>query len=267
LYLGKGIQKYAIDGLRIYKLIKKKTYRIWIFGTLLTAVYFTLEWVALIFAPINIIAPLGGCGLLFMLPFSYFVLHEEVYKIQIMGSILIILGTALVTIFNPNTGEIYLEDFNLLLLLASSIPIILVEMIFILISKLNGYLGAGLIIGLTAGTFNALQSISKRISAIPEPIISLVFTCITFIMAILTLLFTMYAFTKAEASIVVPCDVSADISIAVLISLFAVNERIEIIQIIGIIVIIFGVIFITGFRKRIKRAPYRKELKKYFKLY
>ena len=265
LYLGKGIQKYAIDGSRIYKLIKKKTYRIWIFGTLLTTVYFFLEWVSLIFAPINIIAPLGGIGLLFMLPFSYFVLHEEVYNIQIIGSLLIILGTALITIFNPNSGVIYLEDFNLTLLLASSIPIIIVEIIFILISKVSGYLGAGIIFGFTAGTFNALQTVSKRISAIPEPIVSLVFICITFIMAILALLFTLYGFRRAAANVFVPCDISADISTAVLISLFAVNERIETIQIFGIITIIFGVVFVTGFRKRIKRAPYRKASKTYFK--
>ncbi|MFX0026501.1 MAG: DMT family transporter [Candidatus Hermodarchaeota archaeon] len=265
LYLGKGIQKYAIDGLRIYKLIKKRTYRIWIFGTVLTTIYFFLEWVSLIFAPINIIAPLGGVGLLFMLPFSYFILHEEVYNIQLIGSILIIIGTALITIFNPNSSEIYLKDFNLSLLLLSSIPIIIVEMIFILISKFNGYTGAGLIFGLTAGTFNAFQTVTKRISAIPEPLISSVFTCITFIMALLALLFTMYGFSKAAANVVVPCDISADISTAVLISLFAVNERIEIIQIIGIIIIIFGVVFVTGFRKRIKRAPYRRESKTYFK--
>lgn len=265
LYLGKGIQKYAIDGLRIYKLIKKKTYRIWIFGTLLTTIYFFLEWVSLIFAPINIIAPLGGIGLLFMLPFSYFVLHEEVYNIQIIGSLLIILGTIFVTFFNPNSGKIYLKDFNLSLLITIAIPIIIVEMIFVLISRLNGYVGAGLIFGISAGTFNAFQTVTKRISAIPDPIVSIVFTCITFIMALLALLFTMYGFAKAAANIVVPCDISADISTAVLISLFAVNEKIEIIQILGIIIIIFGIVFVTGFRKRIKRAPYRRESKTYFK--
>ncbi|MFX1313929.1 MAG: hypothetical protein ACFFHD_15165 [Promethearchaeota archaeon] len=265
LYLGKGIQKYAIDGLRIYKLIKKKTYRIWIFGTILTTAFFFLEWVSLIFAPINIIAPLGGVGLLFMLPFSYFILHEEVYNIQIIGSLLIILGTIFVTFFNPNSGKIYLKDFNLPLLLTFSIPIIIVEMIFVLISRLNGYAGAGLIFGITAGTFNAFQTVSKRISAIPEPIISSVFTCIAFLMALLALLFTMYGFSKAGANVVVPCDISADISTAVFISLFAVNEKIEIIQIFGIIIIILGVAFVTGFRKRIKRAPYRKVSKTYFK--
>ncbi len=226
---------------------------------------FFLEWVSLIFAPINIIAPLGGVGLLFMLPFSYFILNEEVYTIQIIGSLLIILGTIFVTFFNPNSGEIYLKDFNLPLLLTFSIPIIIVEMIFVLISRLNGYAGAGLIFGITAGTFNAFQTVSKRISAIPEPIISSVFTCIAFLMALLALLFTMYGFSKAGANVVVPCDISADISTAVFISLFAVNEKIEIIQIFGIIIIILGVAFVTGFRKRIKRAPYRKVSKTYFK--
>jgi len=59
LYLGKGIQKYAIEGLKIDKSIKFKHSGIWIFGTVLTTTYFFVQWAALFFAPINIIAPLG----------------------------------------------------------------------------------------------------------------------------------------------------------------------------------------------------------------
>ncbi len=253
LYLGKGIQKYAIEGLKIDKSIKSKHTGTWVFGTVLTTTYFFVQWAALFFAPINIIAPLGGIGLLVLILFSYYVLHEEIHKIQIIGIIFIIIGTTIVNIFNPNTGEIYAEDFNLSLMLTFSLPIIIIEVIAVIISKLKDYVAAGLIIGTTAGTFNALQTVSKRITAIPDPVLTIVFILITFLTAVLTLIFTQYAFTKAKANIAIPCYTSASISLAVIISLIALNEKIDIIQVIGIIVIIFGVIFVSAFRKEIKR--------------
>jgi len=262
LYLGKGIQKYAIEGLKIKKVTRGKNYRIWIIGTILTSVYFVIEWVALLFAPIRLIAPLGGVGLLVMLPFAYYILHEEIYKMQIIGVSLIVLGTFIVTFFNPNVRELTMEGFNISLFLIFALIIIIIEMIAIFISRLKNYLGAGLIIGITAGTFNALQTVSKRITAISDPLITIIFTVVTLLMAILTLLFTQFAFTKAKANIVMSCDISANISFAVLIGFLALNERIEIVQIFGMGVIIIGIIMITAYRKRIKRAKYRKIVKK-----
>lgn len=193
-----------------------------------------------------------------MLPFAYYILHEEIYKIQVMGVIFIVIGTTIVTLFNPNIGEIKVEDFNIQLFLIFSLSIIIIEMIAIFISRLKDYISAGLIIGIAAETFNALQTVSKRITAISDPLIAIIFTSITFLMAILTLTFTQFAFTKAKANIVMSCDISANISLAVIISLIALNEKIEIIQVFGLIIILFGIIFVTAYRKRIKRVEYRK---------
>ena len=253
LYLGKGIQKYAIEGLKIDKSIKSKHSGIWIFGFVLTTSYMFIQWLALIFAPINIIAPLGGIGLIVLALFSYYILHEEIYKIQILGVILIIVGTTIVTIFNPNTGEINLGDLSLPLLFAFLLPIIIVEIIAITISKLRGYFAAGLIIGITAGTFNAFQTVSKRITAIPDPFLSISFTFITFLAAVLTLLFTQYSFAKAKANVAVPSYTSTSISLAVILSLVGLNEEILLIQVLGIIIVIIGVILVSVFNKEIKR--------------
>lgn len=73
VYVGKGIQKYAIEGLKVDKTVKSKHSGIWIVGTILTSSYFFLQWIALLFAPINIIAPLEGIGLITLLFFSYYV--------------------------------------------------------------------------------------------------------------------------------------------------------------------------------------------------
>jgi uncharacterized membrane protein len=261
LYLGKGIQKYAIEGLKAKKVAKGKNYRTWIFGTFLTSIYFAIEWVALLFAPIHLIAPLGGVGLLVMLPFAYYILHEEIYNVQIVGIGLIIIGIFIVTFFNPNVRTLTRENFNISLFLIFSLSLIIIEMTAIIISRFKHYYGGGLIIGITAGTFNALQTVSKRITAIPDLFIIIMFTVVTFLMAILTLIFTQFAFTKAKANIVMSCDISAHISFAVLIGFVALHEKIEIVQFIGMGIIIIGIIMVTAYRKRIKRAKYRKKVK------
>ena len=112
LYLGKGIQKYAIEGYKDDNKInvKSKNTGLWIFGTVLTAANMFIHWFALLFAPINIIAPLEGIGLIVLIIFSYYVLKEKISKIQIMGVFCIIFGTFLVTFFNSNAGDIEYGD-------------------------------------------------------------------------------------------------------------------------------------------------------------
>lgn len=247
LYLGKGIQKYAIEGLKVDKSIKSKHSGIWIFGLVLTTSYMLIQWLALLFAPINIIAPLGGIGLITLLLFSYFVLKEDILKIQILGVVLIIVGTVIVPLFNPNTREIQLEDFNFPLLLVIFLTIVLIDVIAILICKAKDYIAAGLILGVSAGIFNAFQTVSKRITALPDPFITLIFTLNTLLMSLLALLFTQFAFTKAKANIAVPCYTSASISLAVIVGMITLSEKIELIQVFGILIIIIGVIFMSFF--------------------
>jgi len=249
LYLGKGIQKYAIERFKDQGKVKVKNKNtgIWIFGTILTSVYMFIQWAALFFAPINIIAPIEALGLIVLAFFSYFILKEEISKLQIIGIALIILGTVLITSFNINASEIEFNDFRIDLFLIYSLTIMIIELIAILISKLNELEILGLILGITAGTFMAFQTVTKRITVIPNATLSLIFTFITFLLAILTLLMTQYAFKEAKANIVVPCSTSVSIILAVLISSISLNEIIVVFQIVGVIVIVLGIIILTAF--------------------
>jgi len=247
LDIGKGIQKYAIEGIKEESSIKKKNSGIWVVGTILTSLYMFIQWAALIFGPVNIIAPLEGVGLIILLLFAHYVLKEKITQIEIGGVFFIIVGTALVTMFNINIESLSMSNFDLNFFLYCSIIILVIETILIFISKLNGYKLAGIIIGLTAGTTNALQTVSKRITTIPE--MTLYFTIATFIFALLTLLLTQYAFTKAKANQVVPCFTSASIILASLIGVLALSGSISWIQVIGIILIVIGIILISAFQK------------------
>ncbi len=249
-YIGKGIQKYSIEGWKEDKSVKSKHTGYFIFGTILTSTYVFIQWAALIFASVNLIAPLESLGLIILVIFSYFVLKEEISKVKISGIILILIGTVFITAFNLNAPNIQYADFNQVSFLIFTITVVIVEIMAILVSKFNNYKYAGLVIGITAGTFMALQTVTKRITAIPDPMIALTFTFISFGVTALTFLFTQFAFVKSKANIVVPCFTSASIIIAILIGVMALSEEIILIQIFGIVIMIIGVVLLTAFSKK-----------------
>jgi uncharacterized membrane protein len=69
LYLAEGIEKYAIEGIKEVKTLKSKNSFIWIIGVLFNAIYMFVQWEALKHAPISLIAPLNGFGLVVLLIF------------------------------------------------------------------------------------------------------------------------------------------------------------------------------------------------------
>lgn len=253
-YIGKGIQKYSIEGWKADKTVKSKHTGYFILGTIMTSLYVFIQWAALFYAPVNLIAPLEGLGLVVLILFSYFVLKEDISKFQIIGITMILLGTAFITLFNSNSGDILFTDFNQNIFFIITLVIISGELILILISKLLDYKAAGLIIGITAGTFMALQTVTKRITAIPDSTLAIIFTFISFGVTTLTFLFTQFAFTKAEANIVVPCFTSASIIVAIFIGVLSLNEILIPIQGLGIVIIVIGVIMLTAFKRNILPA-------------
>ena len=117
LYLGKGIQKYAIEGFKDKSETDEsrsgkttKNTAVWIGGTILTASFMIIQWLPLsgIFDNVspNRIAPLEGFGLIVLLIFSYYVLKEEITKIQVIGSGVIIVGLILINIPTPTTSGV-----------------------------------------------------------------------------------------------------------------------------------------------------------------
>ena len=247
LYLGKGIQKYSIEGIKKEKSFKNSL--IWLFGTILTTSYMFIQWIALLYAPINIIAPLNAFGLIVLIIFSYYILKEGIIKIEIIGILIISLGTIMITLFNNNPSDIQLNDFNSPSFTIIFIVIICLEIIAFSVAKLRYKNYFGLILSILAGTFMAFQTVTKRITAIPDTKITLIFTFITFAMATLTLIFTQYAFAKTKANLAVPFFTSTNILIAIVTGIVSLNESINFFQIIGITVIICGNIFLTAFKK------------------
>ena len=249
LYFGKGIQKYAIEGIKEEKSIKKKNTSVWIVGTILTTVFLFVQWLALFFAPVNIIAPLEGVGLITLIIFSYYVLKETITQKEIIGIILIIIGTVLITLFNLNFGDLLITQFNQTILVLFFIIVGVAIVIGIAICALKDYKGAGIVIGVSAGALMACQTAAKRVSTIDNQTIFITYIVIVLIYAISTLAVTQFAFVKAKANRILPCFTSASIILATVIGAFALSELVHVLQIVGIGIMVVGIVFLTAFRQ------------------
>lgn len=246
LYLGKGIQKYAIEGYRkedASRGEKGKNTGIWIFGLTLTGSFLFIHWFALRFAPISVVAPIEGLGLIVLVIFSYFVLKEPIDRIKFYGISMIVTGLIITAIFIPDPEAIPSSfDWILFLIFFGAIMGLFVGLG--LYSKFNKYIAAGLIFGSFAGAFMCFQTLTKRISWIKG------YEWITFIMfglAAATLIMTNFAFLKAEAVRVVPAFTAMSIMLPTIIAMFIFNEVVVLLQWVGIVIIVIGVIFLTAF--------------------
>ena len=246
LYLGKGVQKFALvgythDGATPGE--KGKNVGIWIGGLVLTGSFMFIHLFALNYAPISSIAPFEGLGLIILCLFSYFILKEPIDHMKFIGMILIVIGLILTAIFMPDPG-VKPTYFNSTLFLIFLGVIMGVFIILGLYSKYNKYVAAGLVFGSFAGAFMCFQTLTKRITLLPG---YWYFIFIMFGFAAATLIMTNFGFLKADAVVVVPSFTAMSIMLPTLLAIFIFNEPTVISQWIGIIIIVIGVIFLTAF--------------------
>ncbi len=219
----------------------------------MTSVAMFIHWASLFYAPINLIAPLEGVGLIALAIFSYFVLHEEITNLEKFGTVMIIFGVVLIAAFNQAQPDITLGDFDrslfFWLLLLVNLPLLAATFV----SKQYGYKYAGLIIGTLSGTMMGFQTVTKRLTAVED--LFFAYTAATFILAALTLGFTQYALAKAKANRVIPCATGSSIIVATVVEVLALSENIILIQMIGMALVVFGAILLTIEQKDPELAP------------
>jgi uncharacterized membrane protein len=253
LYLGKGLQKFAVVGY-----IKKDATRtdkgrntgIWIGGLVLTGAFMFVHLFALKFAPISVIAPFEGLGLIILCLFSYFILKEPINKIKLYGITLIVIGLILTAIFMPNPEAIPMV-FDWVLFIVFLCTIMGSFVLLGLFSMYNRYKAAGVIFGSFAGAFMCFQTLAKRITWISG---YGYFVFIMFGFAIATLIMTNFGFLKAEAVIVVPSFTANSITLPTFLAIFIFDEPVIFLQWIGIAIIVIGVILLTAFSREKSRS-------------
>lgn len=254
LYLGKGVQKYAIEGIKETGSLKSKHSGTWFLGTAMTGLPVFIQWAALFFAPVRLIAPLEGFGLVVLLAFSMAVLGERPGPAAFAGVVLIAAGTALIAYFSAaaeaGPDAPVLDPRWTGSILRILLPLVLAEAVWIGVALWKRLPLIGIAFGIGAGTMMAFQTLSKRISAVPGAAVPAGIAAVIF--AILTLVVTQFGFAKAPASRVVPAFTSASILIAVLGGQVLLSEAVGPMQWLGIGIVVVGVIAVSaGGGKRI----------------
>ena len=187
---------------------------IYIIGLILnnTVIVYTLA--AQLYGPPALYTSTFGIGLVALMVYSHFVLHESITKKDWIGTILIVVGTVIIGlegIYRPvyNLGAIDHVMAGILLAILMIISTIAMAVAYLK----NRPLLTGIIFGFVSGAFGGLDAVYKNIAQnlggtpviVPQSGLAWVFFVVSFIVATLAFLFTQWGFARhAQASILVP---------------------------------------------------------------
>jgi len=262
LHLAKSMERQGIEIFSRKKTLKEKGKKplIYIIGLILNNTVMIWQILGTSFASAAVFSSVFGLGLILLMVYSHYILHEEIERPELIGAIVIIIGTTMVgfvyIVEPPTTGDIiYLNFFTLL------IVIVIIFSILISISWKKKILVA-FIFGLVAGTFGGMDNVFKRMGLSSSnfleafagvfrlELLSIIFV-ISFFLGLLAFLLTQIGFAKgAEASKLVPMYNSLYICSPIIFELIIIEgSRISPSIILSIMVIIAGVFLMNIFKK------------------
>ncbi|MFX1329808.1 MAG: hypothetical protein ACFE91_16890, partial [Promethearchaeota archaeon] len=201
-----------------------------------------------------------GLGLILLMLYSHYILHEEIIKSELVGAILIIVGTTMVGFFyiiEPQiSGNVNYVNFFILIII-----------ILLLFSVLIGYswktrIAVAFIFGLVAGTLGGTDNVLKRIGLTSNNFIDVLAGIVqleldsfiflfSFLAGFFAMILTQIGFAKgADASRLVPMYNSLYIAAPVAFELIIVEgATISVGIILSILIIIIGVFLMNIFKK------------------
>ncbi len=168
LNLGKGVQRLGAEtlGKGFFQKWKtnpeeRKKIKLWLIGTLLTAISAVISVVAQFFLdrPSTLVA-LGGIGILSVVIFASRVIKESINRVQIASIAIIVIGTAMLGFDYPEIAEKSLPNeafiwYSIILWSAG------VAMVFISMKTKKAY---GIVFGMIAGFFNGFAAVATAFS-------------------------------------------------------------------------------------------------------
>ncbi len=245
----------------------------WLIGFLLTNVQWIFYLIALSMAPLSLIAPMLGFGLVVLTIFSHFYLHEKIRRIEVASIGIIILGIVLVGITavseTPKTIEQMFGLFGAPLAIVYLIGISIAAGIPCVYTVRSGYKFAPAItFGIAAGIGAGVgASFSKGVSAGVENILAaagngLWWVMLAFMLAgnVISLVLLQIGFQKGKAIIVGPIFNVLGMIIPVFSGIIILGEWQGIdplklvFQIVGIIIIMGGIVVLSFYGEKKKQA-------------
>lgn len=255
VHLGKAMERQGIEIYSKDKKLKDKGKKpiIYLVGVVFNNSVVLWQILSMQFTSAAVFSSVFGLGLILLMLYSHYILHEEIQKSEIFGAMFIIVGTTMIG-FIQLTESPNPESINFTRLYLAMIVIILILLILFIYSLKTGF-AVAIVFGIVAGTFGGLDNIFKRIglkNGINEVgnLQTLPYFILSFFLAISAFLICQYGFAKgAEASKLVPIYNSFYIIFPVIFELIISDHSfISIEKIIALIMITFGVFFMHIFR-------------------
>ena len=267
LHLAQSMEKHGIEifSKDIKKDEKGKKPLIYIIGFALNNTVFIWQILGTSFASAAVFSSVFGLGLILLMLYSRYILHEAITSPELIGAILIVTGTTMVGFFYliepPVTGNVFYMNF-----------FILIIVIIILFSVLIGFswktrIAIAFIFGAVAGTLGGTDNVLKRIrlssSNFLEAIAGLFqleldsfIFLFSFIAGLFAMILTQIGFAKgADASKLVPMYNSLYIAAPTIFKLIIIEgAKISIGIILSITIIIAGVFLMNIFEKQEKMS-------------
>ena len=255
--VGKGIQKLKVQVLTHGRAMiappHRRDFLIWLSGILLTASSSILLSVALWIAQkTSVVSSMAGVGLVALIVFAHFVLHERIGAVEIGGSTLVIAGTAVLGALGggARAAQVYHPEGFYRALAAFVVVFGVLTTYTVVTRKLHGLIFGGL-----AGTLAGLALILANVAlarAGNSLIGQLATVHVYLAMAIgaAAMAITQYAFLHGRAVEVVPSFNSFYILAPACMETFTFQTRLPPLQIAGMAVIVAGVIVLSATRDR-----------------
>ncbi|MFX1554746.1 MAG: EamA family transporter [Promethearchaeota archaeon] len=262
LHLAKAMERHGIEIFSRKKSFKEKGKKplIYIIGFILNNTVFVWQIIGTSFASAAVFSSVFGLGLILLMFYSHYILHEEISKPELIGAITIIIGTTMVGIFytieTQPIGNISYVNFFILII------VIIILVLFLIGFSWKTKIAVAFIFGAVAGTLGGTDNVLKRIGLTSNNFIevfaglldleldSFIFL-FSFLAGLFAMILTQIGFAKgADASKLVPMYNSLYIAAPVIFELIIVQgARVSIGTIISILIIIVGVFLMNIFKK------------------
>ena len=267
LCLGKGLQKYGVVALTHprqwfrqkglwFKLV------VWCCGTGGIVASALLLFTALAYGPVTLIAALSGTGLIALALFSAFVLKEKVTREEVIGIGLIVAGTALAGYFEKweRIANYGLTNYSsrpvaVSALVGFSLALAAISAAGTLYSIRNNYKFFGPIFGSISGFCGGISLFYQKgtmmycgcteIFADISAVLRNPYFYLFVVTGLGDFAVTQYALTRAKAVTVVPCYQSFYIVIPIIGGLLAYYESVNLIQMTGLALLLWGVMLLS----------------------
>lgn len=262
LHLAKAMERHGIEIFSRKKSFKEKGKKplIYIIGFALNNTIIIWQIIGTTFASAAVFSSVFGLGLILLIFYSHYILHEEVIKQELIGAILIIIGTTTVGILYiiepPETGAIVYPNFFIILIIIAIVFSILISFSW------KTKIGIAFIFGAVAGTLGGMDNVFKRMGLSSSnfieafagvfrgELLSIIFL-ISFFLGFLALILTQVGFAKgADASKLVPMYNSLYIIAPIVFELIIIeNATVSIGLILSVALIIVGIFLMNIFKK------------------